>query len=173
MYAVLNRTTRNYQIYSMSHVSSIRSLILDYWRTLVFVEQVRRPRHLHFYSLEKRVLPSSCVRSIRSTVSWDNLILSKIVFHVSSNRYKIIDCVRSHLPPQGPCNKESAAYICQTMNIEQDVVYGQTKLFIKQPWVILKRFSDGFICHLLGNLCSNWNWNVEKVSKQSLWSCKK
>ncbi|CAF4603745.1 unnamed protein product, partial [Rotaria sp. Silwood2] len=30
-------------------------------------------------------------------------------------------------------NKESASYICNELNISNDVVYGSTKLFIKQP----------------------------------------
>ncbi|CAF1230175.1 unnamed protein product [Adineta steineri] len=48
-------------------------------------------------------------------------------------RYKIIDCVRSKLHPHGPFTKESAAYICNELNINNDVAYGNTKLFIKQP----------------------------------------
>ena len=48
-------------------------------------------------------------------------------------RYKIIDSVRSKLHPHGPFTKESAIYICQELNIDKDVVYGNTKLFIKQP----------------------------------------
>jgi hypothetical protein len=48
-------------------------------------------------------------------------------------RYKIIDSVRSALHPHGPFTKESAVYICNELNIDNDVVYGNTKLFIKQP----------------------------------------
>ncbi|CAM4793576.1 unnamed protein product [Rotaria magnacalcarata] len=48
-------------------------------------------------------------------------------------RYKIIDCVRANLHPNGPFNKESAAYICIELDISNDVVYGNTKLFIRKP----------------------------------------
>ncbi len=51
------------------------------------------------------------------------------------HRYKVIDCVRSKLYPHGPLNEESAAYICDELYIENDVAYGNTKLFIKQPLV--------------------------------------
>jgi hypothetical protein len=52
----------------------------------------------------------------------------KIVF-----RYKIIDAVRLKLYPRGPPTKESAAYICRELNLDNDVAFGKTKLFIKQP----------------------------------------
>ncbi|CAF4613532.1 unnamed protein product, partial [Rotaria magnacalcarata] len=48
-------------------------------------------------------------------------------------RYKIIDSVRSKLYPRGVPTKENAAYICRELNLENDVAYGNTKLFIKQP----------------------------------------
>jgi hypothetical protein len=48
-------------------------------------------------------------------------------------RYKIIDSVRSKLYPHGSCTKENAAYICNELHIDNDVVYGNTKLFIRQP----------------------------------------
>jgi myosin-1 len=48
-------------------------------------------------------------------------------------RYKIIDSVRSKLYPRGPLTKESAGYICREINLDNDVAYGNTKLFIKQP----------------------------------------
>jgi hypothetical protein len=48
-------------------------------------------------------------------------------------RYKIIESVRAQLHPHGPFTKESAVYICNELNIDKDVVYGNTKLFIKQP----------------------------------------
>lgn len=53
-----------------------------------------------------------------------------LFFH---HRYKIIDSVRSKLYPRGAPTKESAAYICRELNLENDVAYGNTKLFIKQP----------------------------------------
>jgi hypothetical protein len=48
-------------------------------------------------------------------------------------RYKIINSVRSKLYPHGPFTKESAAYICNELHIDNDIAYGTTKLFIKQP----------------------------------------
>ena len=57
----------------------------------------------------------------------------------SDRRYKIIDCVRERLKADGPLNRDSAAYICQQLHIEQDVVYGQTKLFMKKPFVAISR----------------------------------
>ncbi|UJR15523.1 hypothetical protein I4U23_002463 [Adineta vaga] len=48
-------------------------------------------------------------------------------------RYKIIDCVQSKFHPHGPFTKESATYICDELHITDDVVYGNTKLFIKHP----------------------------------------
>lgn len=49
--------------------------------------------------------------------------------------YKIIDCVRSKLHPHGPFTRESATYICEELHINDDVIYGNTKLFIKHPFV--------------------------------------
>ncbi|CAF4546555.1 unnamed protein product, partial [Rotaria magnacalcarata] len=37
------------------------------------------------------------------------------------------------LYPRGVPTKENAAYICRELNLENDVAYGNTKLFIKQP----------------------------------------
>lgn len=52
-------------------------------------------------------------------------------------RYKIIDGVRSKLYPRGSLSKESAAYICRELKLDNDVAYGNTKLFIKQPLVYI------------------------------------
>ncbi|CAF1144575.1 unnamed protein product [Didymodactylos carnosus] len=50
-------------------------------------------------------------------------------------RYKIIDTVRSKLYPKAKnsSDKESATFICKQLNIENNVAYGKTKLFIKEP----------------------------------------
>ncbi len=65
-----------------------------------------------------------------------NKISKKIFFFILTKyffRYKIIDSVRPKLYPRGSLNKESAAYICRELNLNNDVAYGNTKLFIKQP----------------------------------------
>jgi hypothetical protein len=51
------------------------------------------------------------------------------------------------LYPYGPLNEESAAYICTELQIENDVAYGNTKLFIKQPLVgrNISKFSMNFL----------------------------
>ncbi|CAF1389118.1 unnamed protein product [Rotaria sordida] len=76
-------------------------------------------------------------------------------------RYKIIDVVRSKLHPYGPFNKESASYICNELNINNDVVYGNTKLFIKQPislFQLEKKRTEGLqsIVVILQNHVRSW-----------------
>jgi myosin-1 len=76
-------------------------------------------------------------------------------------RYKIIDSVRSKLYPRGSLNKESASYICRELNLENDVAYGKTKLFIKQPislFQLEKQRTEGlqFIVTILQKYTRSW-----------------
>lgn len=76
-------------------------------------------------------------------------------------RYKIIDSVRSKLYPRGSLTKESSAFICQQLNLENDVAYGKTKLFIKHPislFQLEKKRSEGlqFIVVILQKYTRSW-----------------
>ncbi|UJR31157.1 hypothetical protein I4U23_018664 [Adineta vaga] len=77
-------------------------------------------------------------------------------------RYKIIDAVRSRLYPRGAPTKENAAYICQELNLNNDVAYGTTKLFIKQPislFQLEKKRTEGlqFIVTILQKYTRSWH----------------
>ncbi|CAF3153265.1 unnamed protein product [Rotaria sp. Silwood2] len=76
-------------------------------------------------------------------------------------RYKIIDSVRSKLYPRGAPTKENAAYICRELNLDNDVAYGNTKLFIKQPvslFQLEKKRTEGlqFIVIILQKYTRSW-----------------
>ncbi|CAF1126177.1 unnamed protein product [Rotaria sp. Silwood1] len=76
-------------------------------------------------------------------------------------RYKIIDSVRSKLYPRGAPTKENAAYICRELNLDNDVAYGNTKLFIKQPislFQLEKKRVEGlqFIVTILQKYTRSW-----------------
>ncbi|CAF0740879.1 unnamed protein product [Adineta steineri] len=76
-------------------------------------------------------------------------------------RYKIIDSVRSKLYPRGSATKENAAYICHELNLDNDVAYGNTKIFIKQPvslFQLEKKRTEGlqFIVTILQKYTRSW-----------------
>ncbi|CAF1653644.1 unnamed protein product, partial [Adineta ricciae] len=77
-------------------------------------------------------------------------------------RYKIIDCIRSRLYPRGAPTQENAAYICQELHLNNDVAYGTTKLFIKQPislFQLEKKRTEGlqFIVTILQKYTRSWH----------------
>ncbi|CAF1179599.1 unnamed protein product [Adineta ricciae] len=77
-------------------------------------------------------------------------------------RYKIIDCIRSRLYPRGAPTRENAAYICQELHLNNDVAYGTTKLFIKQPislFQLEKKRTEGlqFIVTILQKYTRSWH----------------
>ncbi|CAF0979976.1 unnamed protein product [Rotaria sordida] len=76
-------------------------------------------------------------------------------------RYKIIDSVRSKLYPRGSPTKDNADYICRALNLDNDVAYGNTKLFIKHPvslFQLEQKRTEGlqFIVTILQKYTRSW-----------------
>ena len=164
MFVASNRTTRSRRICSINDGSNIKSRISVCWENV----RVRRAGFCHrapYDRFVQRSVDDDGNEGSRSHVSRSNIF-----------SYKIIDSVRTKLYPRGTLNRDSAAYICQQLNLDNDVAYGKTKLFIKHPWELEWRFS----CHAkfvgtfsLEFLCFNWKRNEATVYNSSSSFCKR